>query len=309
MKTLVIINPASSGGRTLTRWPAMAEKLAAAIGPFDSKFTGQPGEACLMAREALEDGYSRIIAVGGDGTMNEVCNGFFEDRRAINPDAVMGLIHSGTGGDFRFNLGLPETLEGQIAAIASGNRKQISLGHASYTGIDGEPASHFFGVICAFGFSSELNKSVNSVPRLKKWLGPLVFFAMVIANLLKTQRHQVRFASGDIQFEGDILVGAAANGPRTGGAMMLAPEADPASTTLDFVMAESMSRPRILGLLPRLAKGSHIGRPGVRNWRGTSMKVEPSGDDPVYLDMDGDVYGTLPVTVSIVPTCMNVAVP
>ena len=126
-RTVVVVNPKSQGGRLASRWTEVAETLGRAF-PFDEVITQGPGDATRLTREALRAGAERVVAIGGDGTINEVVNGFFEDGVAIAPEASLGVIPYGTGGDFRRTLALPTHLEDAARVIRDNQRKRIDLG-------------------------------------------------------------------------------------------------------------------------------------------------------------------------------------
>jgi len=96
MKTFAVINPHSGGGRTGRTAKSIAQKLAEVSGPLTVAMTAGPMDAATITRHALRDGFGRVIAVGGDGTINEVVNGFFENGSAINPEAELALLTNGT---------------------------------------------------------------------------------------------------------------------------------------------------------------------------------------------------------------------
>src|SRR3990167_6032126 len=101
MKTFFVVNPKSANGGTGRRWAELAASIARTLSDFGVEFTKGPLDAVSITRQALKSGYECIVAVGGDGTINEVTNGFFEDGKVINPNAALGVLPRGTGGDFR----------------------------------------------------------------------------------------------------------------------------------------------------------------------------------------------------------------
>ena len=126
MHVRAIVNPNSSHGRTRGAWPKIAEALVAEIGPIETVFTDAPLAATERTREALREGVDLVIAVGGDGTVNEVVNGFFhppsgQGNVLVRPQAALALLTSGSGGDFRKSFDLPLDLAGQVARIAHGS--------------------------------------------------------------------------------------------------------------------------------------------------------------------------------------------
>ena len=114
MRTRAIVNPHSSGKKTGARWPEIEKKLVATLGPMETVFTDAPMDAVRLTSEALREGVEQIISVGGDGTINEVVNGFFDDDELINDEAVLCILTSGTGGDFRKTFDIPEDIRVQI---------------------------------------------------------------------------------------------------------------------------------------------------------------------------------------------------
>lgn len=310
MKRCVIVNPASSGGATQKHWPALRDKLQAADIAFDSVHTKQRRHATELARQALEQGYNQIIAVGGDGTVNEVVNGFFDGDRPISSSAMLGIIDAGTGGDFVKNIGLANSLDAQIATIAEGKSKSIPLGHARFFDESGQLQERYFAVICAFGISGEINSYVNSSPKLKRYGSSAAFTFATLRCLVTYSNAAVSISLDGIPlYHGPVLVGAACTGPSTGGGMLMAPDADNFSDELDFVVAEDLSFYESLMLFPRIYSGAHIKRPKVIYQQGSKLSVIPDDGVTIMADMDGDVVGYLPLEIETRAAAIRVIVP
>ena len=141
MKTKVVINPHSGSGTTKGRWPAIEAKLTEAIGPVSVSPTQGVGDGTELTSKALREGYEQIIAVGGDGTINEVVNGFFENGKSINPDAVLAFITMGTGGDFRRTFDISLDVDDAISRIAKIESFPLDIGKVTFVGNDGKPAT------------------------------------------------------------------------------------------------------------------------------------------------------------------------
>lgn len=141
MRTLAIVNPGSGGGRTARDWPGIRERLGAALGAFETRETRGVGHATDLTRLALAEGFDRIVAVGGDGTLNEVANGFFDaDLTPLRPDAVLVPCQSGTGGDFQrsFDFADPAVW---TARLKAGHRRVIDVGRLDYRTPSGAPGT------------------------------------------------------------------------------------------------------------------------------------------------------------------------
>src|SRR3954463_2852491 len=158
-RTVVIVNPKSQGGKLGKRWTEVAETLGRAF-PFDEVMTQGVGDATRLAREALQGGAERIVAIGGDGTVNEVVNGFFVEGKPIAPDATLGLIPYGTGGDFRRSINVPMDIAEAAAVIAAGHRKKIDVGKLGFIDLEGKPATRMFANIASFGVSGVVDRLV-----------------------------------------------------------------------------------------------------------------------------------------------------
>jgi YegS/Rv2252/BmrU family lipid kinase len=307
-RTVVIVNPKSQGGKLGKRWTEVAEIIGRAF-PFDEVMTQGVGDATRLAREALKSGAERIVAIGGDGTVNEVVNGFFEDARPIAPDATFGLIPYGTGGDFRRTIGVPKEIADAAAVIASGERRKIDVGKLSFVATDGSAATRMFANIASFGVSGVVDRLVNESG--KKLGGKLSFmFASVRATWsYKNQRVQLVFDGKD-RVDLSINTVAVANGKYFGGGMQVAPAAELDDATFDVVSIGDLGMGEVLSMSRKIYKGEHLSMAKVSVRR--AKVVEAEGIDPgavIELDVDGENPGRLPARFEIVPAALWVAVP
>lgn len=150
-KTQVIVNPESNKGRTRRRWLLIKEALRSHFKDFRYEFTEKPLQAIDLTREAIKSGSELIISVGGDGTVNEIANGFYEDRRIINPETTLGIVPSGTGCDLIKSLNIPTGLKDSMKIIAESGSSRIDVGRATFTGPDGQNQERFFLNVADFG--------------------------------------------------------------------------------------------------------------------------------------------------------------
>jgi len=308
-RTTVIVNPNSQGGKLGKRWAELADTLGRRF-PFDEVRTEGPGDATRLAREALRGGAERVIAIGGDGTINEVVNDFFDDAgAAIAPDATFGLIPFGTGGDFRRTMQIPREIVDAAEVIAAGHRRQIDVGRLTYTTPTGERAQRMFVNIASFGVSGVVDRLVNESG---KKLGGRLGFALAPARATWTytnQRVQLVFDGTD-RVEATINTVAVANGRYFGGAMMIAPDAEPDDGQFDVVAMGDFRFRDLLTSGRRIYKGTHLTMDKVTCRRARVVEAEPV--DPgaiVELDVDGEAPGRLPARFEIVPRALWVIVP
>ncbi len=306
--THTVVNPNSSGGRTRANWPAIEGKLRDALGEVETSFTESPLDAIRLTREALKRGAERIIAVGGDGTMNEVVNGFMENDRAINPDASLGLLVSATGGDFRRTFDLPDDLEGQIDRLAKGQIRRIDIGRMTCQALAGDEVIRYFDNIGSFGLSGAADIAVNALTIAKKILpGKFAFQWGIFKALVRYRNQAVRIRVDDsLDQVFNVSTAAVCNGRFFGGGMMVAPEAIPDDGLFDIVIMADLTLGEQIKDSGKIYTGEHMESEKVTFVRGRRLiaTAEPGVGD-VLIDLDGETPGRLPATFEIVPQALN----
>ena len=307
-RTTVIVNPKSQGGRLGKRWTDVADTIARAF-PFDEALTQGPGDATRLAREALRAGAERVVAIGGDGTVNEVVNGFFDESGApIAPEASFALLPFGTGGDFRRTLGVPTELADAARAIAEGRRRRIDVGRLSFTTPSGERAHRMFANIASFGVSGVVDRLVNES---SKRFGKLSFMLATARATwsYKNQRVQLTF-DGQDRVEATINTVAVANGRYFGGGMMVAPKAELDDGKFDVVAMGDFGFGDLLASGRRLYQGTHLSMDKVTSRRARVVEAEPLEPGAVVeLDVDGECPGRLPARFELLPGALWVIAP
>ena len=300
-----VVNPRSSGSHTAERWPIMAEKLKERIGPFDTVFTDGPMAALRLTAAALKDGVDHIIAVGGDGTVNEVVNGFFEHDRPINPHAMLSILTSGTGADFRRTLDASTNMDEQVACVAEGEVHALDLGRLTYRDdATSEVRVRYFDNIASFGLSGATDRAVNQLTFAKSFGGKFAFQWGTFKALLNYRGERVRLQVDD-QFDEvlDINTVAVCNGRYFGGGMKIAPEAQPDDGLFDIIVIRRIPLWRLIKGFPSLYQGRHLNKTdSVFMLRGKKITAEPvNSSDEILIDVDGEAPGRLPATFEIVP--------
>jgi len=308
MNTVVVANPAASAGRVLARWPRIEALLREVFGPLETQFTSGPGQATSMARNALRSGAERIVAVGGDGTNNEVVNGFFDpdSGTAIAPGAVLATYPVGTGGDFVRSIGL----SGKDAALRfhQMTTRTIDVGHAELIGPFGEPVHRFFLNISSFGSSGLIVEKVNRTS--KRLGGKAAFLWGTLKGLFVYRNQKIELRIDDVYARTlPINTVAVANGRYFGGSMKIAPQALLNDGLFDVTIVGDVGLLTFLRYSSAIYAGTHIGRAGVESVRGKKVTATPCGKEPVLIDLDGEQPGRLPVTYEIVPKALVVEAP
>jgi YegS/Rv2252/BmrU family lipid kinase len=309
-RTVLIVNPESKRGLLGRRWPDLAATIRRAYGPFEEARTRSAGDATELAREALRSGARRVIAMGGDGTINEVAGGFFADGEPVAPEAALGVLPFGTGGDFRKTIGMPKELEPACEILARGNTRTLDAGVISFLDPARGRAERIFINIASFGISGVVDELVNQGS--KRLGGRLSFLIATARASLRYKNQRVRLVFDDDEEDPvDMLIHtvAVANGQYFGGGMKIAPDADPGDGQFDVVALGDMSTRDMMLSGHRVYAGSHLGLDKVSCRRARKVRAEPLDPDPVRLDVDGETPGILPATFEILPASLNVIVP
>ena len=303
--TLFIINPASARGATLRTWTDARKELVAAGVDFDEHVTVSSDEANHVTREALNAGITRIIAVGGDGTIGEVVNGYLDDwGRPINSDASIGLLPSGTGTDFRRSLGI--TSRGDwIRTLISSQTRLIDAARAQFQNRDGANVFRNFINVASFGLGGDVSALVNDWrEKLPRWVGGRARFAAAAVAALGRYKNiavSVRIDQREMKINSNLIV--VANGRFAGGGMMLAPHAELDDGLLDVIVTHGATRLDVIRELPRIHRGSHLKNPKVTEWRGAEVSIDAS--EPMAIDLDGEMVGLTPALLRVLPSAIR----
>lgn len=311
MRTKVIVNPTSSNGHTGREWHRVEAQMRQVVGDVAVEFTSAPGVATPMARAALEAGFERIVAVGGDGTVNEVVNGFFApDGTPRNPEAEFAMLMTGTGGDFRKTFGLPRDLGGQVAALKTGIVRRIDIGRLEFTGHDGSRQTRFFDNIASFGISGRVDREVNAADVIKRLGGKAAFGWGTLMALIAYRNQDVTLSFDDGPAEARrINVVAVCNGRFFGGGMMIGPDALPDDGLFDVVTIGDITLWEAIKNSPSVYKGEHIRRSKIEVRRARRLAALPVAGAEVLLDVDGEAPGRLPASFTLMPAALKLRLP
>jgi len=309
MTALVVVNPRSGNGRTAREWPLIEPLLRDAYPNMAAIATRHRGEATALVRQALREGCSEIVAVGGDGTINEAMNGFFTDTGPISPDAVFAFVTSGTGGDFRKTFAIAPGYEAAIARLRKASPRRVDVGRVSLLSQKGEPVVRYFINIASFGMSGVIVDSVNRARIAKLFGGSFAFGFHSLMGMLRYRDRTVRIRM-DTGFDEITRVStlAIANGVYFGGGMKVAPNARPDDGQFDIIVMGGTSKGRAASDMKLIYTGEHLNNPAVRALRGARLVAVPvaeTGRQPVLVEVDGESVGRLPATFEILPHALN----
>jgi len=304
-KTVFIVNPRSANGATGKNWTRIDQEISRGLGPgYDVRFTDRQGHATLLTSQAIKEGYELVVAVGGDGTINEVVNGFFEKEKPLNPEAAMAVMSIGTGSDFAKTLEFPTTPFEAAERIRSGKAWPVDLGRCSFVSLDGEQRSRLFINIAGFGLEGVVVDKVNRTT--KAFGGPVSFLWAILPTLLTYKSKLTKYQIDDRPGEQKVLLFAVANGRYFGGGLKPAPDAQLDDGLFDIVLLGDFTSLEAVSKLGRLRKGTHLDDPKVSFWRGRT--VVASSEEAQLVEMEGEVVGRLPARFEILPKAMNLII-
>jgi len=296
-----VVNPHSANGSTRKRWPQYLKRLRAEGYSIDFAYTAGPGDAIQITQRALKEGRTHIISVGGDGTMNEVVNGFFSDSQLISPQAELAIFSHGTGSDFIRTLQISKGIEGFIEVLKQGRKRMVDVGEVLFHNNNGLQIHRYFLNVADVGLGGETVARVNQQTKL---LGGKLSF--LIGSIITIFRYRNKVMSCEIDgkpiFDGRLNSIMVANGRYIGGGMMIAPDAELDDGFFDVVCLGDFSTWTILRHIPKIYRGTHLKIPGVTVHRGRSIVI--TSTEKILLDIDGEQPGRVPVRISLNPSML-----
>ncbi len=309
---LVIVNPKSAGGSTKDIWAGIASDLRAHFGAFNVAFTKSAGDATVLAKRGCESGRSFIIACGGDGTINEVANGILQS----GVDVELGVMPSGTGGDFRRTLEMPQSPREAARALRDGKTKHIDVGCVTFQSHNDETISRYFLNVSSFGLAASIIERVKSNKALD-WLplgnvrGRASFALSTLQEVvgLDFATVKVKIDDGDEKLLNTVNF-CVANARYFGGGMKIAPDAKINDGFLDVINIGDIRTAKIILNAYTLYAGTHLDLKEVKSTLAKRIEVSSSvKGTEIHLETDGELPGKLPAIFEVVPNALRVRVP
>jgi diacylglycerol kinase (ATP) len=297
-RTLLIANPQAAGGRARAQIPAVLEALRQRQVQADVVVTTHPGHAVELAKSdaAVCD---HLVAVGGDGTVNEVATGIL---LAAPARAALGVVPLGTGNDVAHLLGVG-SVSTALEALTHDNVRAIDVIEVTCQDV-GKPVTRYALLFAAVGFAAELLRWTT--PRLKRLLGPrYCYSAGFLQALLCFRTPRLKVNCDGVVSEGRMFLACAGNTEYAGGGVMrLSPGARIDDGKLNLSLIGALGRFETLRYFPKLLKGEHVGHPKLRYFEARTLAVEAFPVAPVA--QDGDVFGWTPARFEVRPAALKV---
>jgi diacylglycerol kinase (ATP) len=308
-RAVVIVNPAASSGGAAARWPAIREQLERRIPNLAVRLTEAPGHATSLCRDALEAGAELVISVGGDGTNNEVFAGFLDEAgRNRFPNAVLGIVAAGTGGDFQRQFGVVSHAK-QVERMLDAEPRTVDYGVVHMTGMDGAPRLRPFLNVASVGISGLVVDYVQTASRA--FGAKAAYISSSLRGIANWRNRQVlvRFDDGEPQRH-DLTLMAIANGQYFGAGMWACPSARLDDGQFDTLVMEGMTKLQIVNALGKVFNGKHLRLAHIHMGQARKVQVDVPSEDAatVLVEVDGELSGKLPATFEIVPNGVRIRV-
>jgi YegS/Rv2252/BmrU family lipid kinase len=297
-----IVNPNAGNGKGKKDWDRIASLFEKERISVVHKFTESKGQATLLVREAISDGFRKIISVGGDGTLNEVVNGIFTQNICPTNEVTIGMIPVGTGNDWGRLFGIPLVYEGAVKVISENKIMPHDVGTISYFGPEGAH-KHYFMNIAGLGFEAVVVRKTNK-QKDKGRSNKAIYFYNILSSLISYHKPEVKITIDGKTTSCRAFSINVGNGRYCGGGMRQTPEALPDDGLLDITVIREMGRIEIIRNLHILYDGSILSHPKVDGFRSTNLKV--TSETALYAEADGESLGHTPVEFGIIPGGVNI---
>lgn len=295
---IVIVNPSAASGSTGEVWPQIASDLRSQFGAFSPVFTKHRGDAAALACDAARKGAKLIIACGGDGTVSEVANGILTSGK----DAELGILPSGTGGDFRRTLEIPSQSRAAARVLSTGRTVKIDVGRISFIDHDGHEAMRYFLGVASCGMSTKVIERVKA----KK----ISFASSLVQTAVRAEPARLVVQLDDSHERHLVVLNlCVANARYFGGGMKIAPDAKLTDGKFDVVGIGDLSALKLFTSAPRVYLGSHLSMPEVSHALARKVAIKSADRAAeISLEVDGELPGKLPATFQIIPEALRVRV-
>jgi len=300
----VIVNPMAGGGSVRGQWPRIRRQLHDIGLSFDHEFTSGPGHALEIARRAIDSGHRYLIAVGGDGTVNEVANGILSSTHSRS--IILGIVGCGTASSFARSMGISKDYASACSRLTGQGKALVDVGVVQCWS-QGRSRERFFINVADAGFGAEV---VDAWKHLPNRSSRRVNYALrTVAGLTCVLTHRNKLIKIHAGNMAEAICGCAvivANGRYFAENMLIAPHARVDDGLLDIVVVGDVSKSELLKIWPTLYDGSHVRHLKIRETKATALTIE--SDEPLLIEADGDIIGETPASFRVIPSVLAVVV-
>jgi YegS/Rv2252/BmrU family lipid kinase len=306
-KIAVVANLLASSGRVRARWPEIISALQSRLHTTTSLFTEKSGHGIELTRDLLRQGYDLVVAAGGDGTINEVANGFVNSDGSIFPGAAMGILPLGTGGDFQRTLGICSKLEDAVEILASGKSAPIDVGKAEFAGLNGAPVCRYFVNVASFGMGGAVASHAKNL--WSRWSGRLAFLWATFATVASYRGKRITLEIDDTPAPTPFRITnvAIGNGRFHGGGMHPCPTAVLNDGIFEVTVIKYLNPFELARDIRILYSANVYQHPKVHHFH--VRRIIARSEERTLVEIDGEPLGELPLEVTMAPGRLPMVVP
>ncbi len=295
-KWAVIVNPNAGKTRRKNYLEKIENFLIRYSFRFELFITANYQHALRLSEELISEGYRKIIAVGGDGTINEIVNGIMNS--GFNKDVVLGIIPSGSGNDFVRTIGIPKNYEKAIKIIKGNFQKPVDVGQLN---------DQYFINTLGIGFDAKIAKTANKI----KFVGGILKYLLALfENLKNLQTYNLAIKTDNDLFRNETILLSVGNGKFSGGGFPLTPQASPFDSVADICLVSKISKFELVKSLLMVLRSKHKKHPAVDIFQTKKIEIKSEEDVDIYLD------GEIPIlenyrrfSIRILPKRIKIIVP
>ena len=302
----IIVNPNAGSGKIRKDWNLMSSFLMKKQIIFDVFFTVKPKDAYIQTIESIKKGYLRFIAVGGDGTLNEILNGIFSQNYVATEDITLGMIPVGTGNDWCRMHNIPFNYQKVVNIIKKNNLLKHDVGKVNISN-NNSTLNHYFINVCGIGYDALVAKKTNEQKALGK-KGKILYFKNIFQLLINYKTQQVKIESGSFSENIPLFSMNIGICKYNGGGMMQLPNAKADDGLLDVTIIRDISKIDLIFNINKLFNGKIYKHSKVSGFQCKSLTVENMNEE-LHIETDGESLGYGKFTFEIIPGSINVIVP
>ena len=299
---ITIVNKAAGGGKTEKDWPLIGQLLERPGIPFEPYFTNRRLHASIIARNKIKEGYTKIIVVGGDGTMNEVINGVFSQRKIQTTEVMLGMISVGTGNDWARMFHIPTDYEGAVQAIKMQKTFIQDAGLVTYRK-NGTQWKRYFINIAGMGFDARVAERTNRMKDKGK-SGPLLYFYNIFYSLIKYKSLNAEIEIDGKTYDRKIFSMNVGIGKYSGGGMIQVPHAVVDDGLYSITLIKKMGKLNVLANIKRLYNGTIDKHSRVETYMAKNVQID--GSSRLQIETDGETLGHGPLSFQIIPRSITI---
>jgi YegS/Rv2252/BmrU family lipid kinase len=299
---IAIINLAAGGGKTGKDWPVIAQILQDEGIRYEPFFTNRRLHASIIARNKIKEGYSKIIVVGGDGTMNEVINGVFAQKRINTTEVMLGMISVGTGNDWARTFNIPSDYKGAVRTIREQRTFIQDAGLVNYQR-NGKEWKRYFINIAGLGFGARVAERSNHMKEKGK-SGPMLYLYNIFTSLMRYRAINAVIEIDGMSYSRKIFSLNVGIGKYNGGGMIQVPHAIADDGLYSITLIKKIGKLNVLVNIKKLYNGNITKHSKVETYMARNVQID--GSSMLMIETDGESLGHGPVRFQIIPRSVTV---